>query len=226
MEIISASDEVVITNMGITYLSYTFSPSFGRFKDLKQNATKLQNFLKSCENTPDLYDVKIKTKNNEEYISLTAKKPQFKPLSEQDITLTIEDISSITTALCNTLEQARNQNIYHLDIGFHTICYDNSLYKVEIIDWFDSILSKPPIKPPIYITENIPPELKLNKNTITEKELIRAENYQVSCILVKLLRIANINIPQVIQYGCSDEIDERPTLKTIKQSIEELQATY
>lgn len=227
MEIVSASDDVTITDMGITYLLYTFAPSFGRYDDLYNNHSDLQSFLKECEHTPNLYDVQFQEQGEEEYIALTVQKPEFQPLSEQDEKLDIEDVHRITVVLCETLSMAREYGIYNLDIGLHSICYDSNLYDVQIVDWYDGVFEVP-ASPPFYISENIPPEFQQSLETVTETELVRAENYQVSCLIINLLYAAGIteNIPQALQHGCSGAVDERPTLETIQASIRELQATY
>lgn len=227
MEIVSASDDVIITDMGITYLLYTFAPSFGRYDDLYTNHQKLQTFLTECEHTPNLYDVKFQTQGEEEYIALTVQKPTFPPLSEQQGELDIEDVHRITTVVCETLSAAREYGIYNLDIGLHSICYDDSLYEVQIVDWYDGVFSTP-TEPLFYISENIPPEFAEKQSELTEIDIQKGENYQVSCLIVNLLYAAGLeeDIPQSIQHGCSGAVDERPTLETIQQAIEDLQATY
>jgi hypothetical protein len=51
-----------------------------------------------------------------------------------------------------------------------------------------------------------------------------AENYQLCCFFVDVLQSSELekDVPKVLLHGCSSEVDERPTLQTIRDSIHEL----
>lgn len=222
MDIVSASDELVITDVGMTYLAYTFSEDFGRYAGLENKLHRLQELSEGIETVPTIYDVQRQEEGAEQFISITAQKPELPPLNEGTINnFSIANCKQLILTVIDTLAYARQHSVYHLDIGFHTISYDAGLEEVCIMDWYDSVLSTP-AEPPFYISEYYPPILSDGKREYSESELQRAENYQLCCFIDDLLQVNEYPTPNVIHLG-RVRGEERPTIQTIRQSIEKLE---
>lgn len=223
MEIVSASNSVVVLDMGITYLNYTFSSDYERYADLKANIDTLKEFMDGHEHVPSVYDAVLREKDGVEYLSLTVQKPQFQPLSKYEQEISVEGAEAIMKTVLEVVQSARERDIYHLDIGMHNICYDDSLFEVQVIDWYDSVLSTPS-DPPLFMNLIVPPEVEEWELPITKEQLQLAENYQICCFFVDVIEQSELSIepPQALRHGCSGAVDERPTLETIQNEVNSL----
>lgn len=178
MRIVSASEHCVIAELNDTHYTYTFTQSYPRYNELAKHANKLQEFTQTIDTVPEIYDVKQHTVHNTPHISITIQSTNTTPLTNQE-KLHWEDYVSIMQTVCKTLQHAHNFNIYHLDIGIHTVTKTTN-NDIQIIDWIDSPLTTPTTTP-IYISETIPPELIQNTpTTLTQTQLESLESFQLS----------------------------------------------
>lgn len=76
----------------------------------------------------------------------------------------------------------------------------------------------------MFMSWRVPPEVSEWSGSIDATQLRLAENYQLYCFFVDVLQSSELekDVPKVLLHGCSSEVDERPTLQTIRDSIHEL----